>query len=266
MTSLGLGYMELAKYLNKRPSILPYELASMFVAVNYIKNYADYDSEVPEFREMGVSLTAVDTTRLETLLGLFNTICDRMTERMDRHSVHISKALDCCRDYTYQMERSMYAVYNLDLIWFLENFMHFNETDHPLNDMILKFIRYHLLYYIRGFMGNNYKRVDPGNPELGGRGVSIAFPRNSDELDSSIYSGVKTADFVKDSHWKKMLVAYYKQQPQPRAARALKPFAGAAQPVTITEIIKEKIGAGEPGCKWREFHPALKKEAEEIEL
>lgn len=268
MTSLGLGYRDLCQYLNRRPTILPYELASMFVAVNYVKNYADYDSEIPEFREMGVSLTAVDTVRLKSLVGFFNAICDRIVEKMDQHAGNITKALDCCMDYTYQMDPFMYKVFNVDLVWFLENFMFFNRRDHKLNDMIMRFIHFHLLYYIRGYMGNNYKIVDPGagKKELGGRGVSIAFPRTAEQFDESIYAKEDLPEFAKDSHWRKMLKAYYKTLGPVPVARRLRPLTRSIGADAIAEVIREKMHIGEQDCKWRNFKPAKKKLEPQLSL
>lgn len=261
MPSLGLGYKELCFYLNTRPDILPYELAKMLVAIYFVKNYADYDSPIEYFRQMGVSLTCVNTTQLKLHLELFNDICGRVIEKIHEHHSTITNSLQCCKDYTYDLARGDYAVYNLDLIWFLENIMFFNQTDAELNNRILKFIRHHFLYYIRGYMGNNYKDSKPGEPCLGGRGVSICFPRNRKELETSIYYGAGKPRFVKDTQWKKMLLAYYKSIPRKKAPAAKKSVSKniISRSAATVEYTPPTAQSFSISSKWGNFHPVQKK-------
>jgi Clostripain family len=261
MPSLGLGYKELCFYLNARPNILPYELAKMLVAVYFVKNYADYDSPIEYFRQMGVSLTCVNTTQLKTHLELFNRVCERVIEKINEHHSSITASLQCCKDYTYDLARGDYAVYNLDLIWFLENIMHFNKKDSVLNKRILEFIRHHFLYYIRGYMGNNYKDSSPGELCLGGRGVSICFPRNREELETSLYFGSGKPRFVKDSRWKKLLISYYKSIPRKKVVAAKKAVAKnlTSRSVGTLEHAAPIAQSFRISSKWDNFHPAKNK-------
>ena len=59
MPALGLGYTQLCKQFLHRPTIKAREVANLLVSIFYCTNYADYDSDVPEFRKMGVSLTSL---------------------------------------------------------------------------------------------------------------------------------------------------------------------------------------------------------------
>ncbi len=261
MPSLGLGYKELCYYLNARPQILPYELAKMLVAVYFVKNYADYDSPIVYFRQMGVSLTCVNTTQLKKHLELFNAICNRVIEKINEQHPTITASLQCCKDYTYDLARGDYAVYNLDLIWFLENIIHFNKSDAELNNKILEFIRHHFMYYVKGYLGNNYKDSNPGETCLGGRGVSICFPRSRKELETSIYYGSGKPKFVRDSKWKKLLLSYYKSLPKKKDIAAKKSIVKNARSRSVGQAGLVPATATQPlniNSKWNNFHPSQK--------
>ena len=169
---------------------------------------------------------------------------------------NITAALTCCKDYTYDLKRGDYAVYNLDLIWLLENIMFYNNTDPELNKMILEFIRHHFLYYIRGYLGNNYKDPKAGEPYLGGRGVAICFPRTKNELETSIYYGKGKPRFVRDTIWKKMLLSYYKMLPREKEI-AKTPVTRNINEHMRFEVEEDSATSTRPHdtrFKWHNFH------------
>jgi hypothetical protein len=61
-------------------------------------------------------------------------------------------------------------------------------------------------------MGNNYKKTVPGQRAVGGKGISICFPKNSEFSKSSMLAS-KQMRFYETSGWKELLNSYYSCKP-----------------------------------------------------
>lgn len=217
MPSTGLGYREMLGHLMKRPRITPDELANLFVSLYFSRNYADYESSI-DFSFMGVSLTCLDLNESEvgSLSDSLAGFANYLTANMPRLHIVIYNALHCCKDYTYS-EPNEYGVYNIDLVWFLENVIHFNKDpkksvfpdlvkDKTLHLLASDLIRLVKTRVMKGFLGNNYPKLEPGDKGLGGKGITITFPLNRHQFDGSALASMRLA---KMDPWKEMLKAYY---------------------------------------------------------
>src|SRR4029079_15584564 len=78
-----------------------------------------------------------------------------------------------------------YPMFDIDLIWFLENLLYYN-VDMSLDNKIFEVINRIQNYLITGTMGNNYVKRPPGSRAIGGNGVAICFPANKDHAEESI--------------------------------------------------------------------------------
>src|SRR5688572_693042 len=217
MPALGLGYTQFCKTFVARPKIKAREVANLLVSVFYCTNYADYDSDVPEFRKMGVSLTSLSLAGFESFSKCFTLLCKYLIEKLkskdDRTFVMISNARSRCMDYTYKNTEKLkaskvdYLMFNIDLIWFLQNLLYYN-LDVQLDNKIYDVINHLQTDLIAGFMENNYKKVPPGTRAIGCNGIAICFPVNEEHADESILKGNKIA-FYKKTGWKKLIYTYY---------------------------------------------------------
>ncbi len=225
--ALGIGYTELCKKIVERPHIIPEEIANMIVAVYYFRNYDDYDSPIAEFNQMGVSMTNISTRLLfkdpKQPGGSFEEImrefCDYLIDNMAKlHSI-IMQARKKCKDYTYanteelDPENIHYAVFNIDLQWFLTNLKFYNkEKDTQLDSLITNLlvnIQYNLIV---GFLGSNYKKTVLGGSTsfTGGNGLGILFPISKVQAEAydSLYTQTDVV-FYKKTNWDKVLHSYY---------------------------------------------------------
>lgn len=225
MPSTGVGYNDLINLLNKRPQIEPQELSKLLVAVNYANNYADYDCGREEFKNMGISLTCIDTQRIAELIkNYFNPFCDYLIKNISKKFLVFKKATEQCKDYTYvdysKPGHEDYGVYNIDLIWFLENILYYNTklaSDNEVIDRDLQVLTYRLiqeitLYLFKSSMSNNYEEPQIGTMSaIGGKGLAITLPKNGDQLENSIYYKKSGApNFVNETQWKELITIYIK--------------------------------------------------------
>ena len=217
MPALGLGYTQLCKQFLKRPTIKAREVANLLVSIFYCTNYADYDSDVPEFRKMGVSLTSLSLSNFNSFRDSFTILCkyliDKLKFKDDQTYVLLHNARAQCLDYTYKDTDKLkaskidYPMFNIDLIWFLENLLYYN-VDLPLDNKIFEVINQLQNNIIAGFMGNNYKKNSLGSRAIGGNGVAICFPANKEHAEESILKDNKIA-FFKTTGWRELLKLYY---------------------------------------------------------
>lgn len=239
MPALGLGYTQLCKQFLVRPTIKAKEVANLLVSIFYCTNYADYDSDVPEFRKMGVSLTSLSLANFQSFIDSFTVLCkyliDKLKKKDDQTYVLIRNARNQCLDYTYKDTDKLkaskvdYPMFNIDLIWFLENLLYYN-VDLPLDNKIFEVINQLQNHVIAGFMGNNYKKPSPGARAIGGNGVAICFPGRKDLAEESILKGGKIA-FYKTTGWKDLLTLYYNypfDEKKSKSKKKGKIFKGAA--------------------------------------
>jgi len=192
-------------------------VANLLVSIFYCTNYADYDSDVPEFRKMGVSLTSVSFSNFQPFIDSFTTLCryliDKLKNKDDQTYVLIRNARSQCLDYTYKDTDKLkagkidYPMFNIDLIWWLENLLYYN-VDMPLDNKIFEVINQLQNNVIAGFMGNNYKKSSPGSRAIGGNGIAICFPANKEHSEESILKDNKIT-FFKTTGWKELLNKYY---------------------------------------------------------
>lgn len=223
MPATGVGYNDLINLLNKRPLIKPHELAKLFVAVNYVNNYADYACGRVEFEKMGISMTCIDTNKIDDLIDdYFDPFCAHLIANMERLFVVFKRATEKCLDYTYvdysEPGHDDYGVYNIDMIWFLENILYYNTKlapsgkviDRDLQVLAHKLIQRITLNLYKSAMSNNYPEPPLGTePAIGGRGLAITLPKDAKQLENSIYyKNPGASNFVKVTLWKKLIKAY----------------------------------------------------------
>jgi len=222
MPALGLGYTALCKQFIKRPTIRPEEAANMIVAIYYNVNYADYDSEEAEFRKMGVSVTSLDLKAYNNFLIDFTRLCRMLIKQLknkDDYTYYLlNNARSKCLDYTYQntdrlsVSKIQYPMFNIDLIWLLENLLYYNLDD-KREELILNIIYRLQGRLITSFMSSNYKKPAMGNAAIGGNGIAICFPKNEGFSELSILKR-KEIKFYERSGWKKLLNTYYSYKPE----------------------------------------------------
>ena len=221
MPSSGVGYGSLINLLNQWPQIKSEELAKLLVAVNYSNNYADYAKGRKEFENMGVSLSCTDVGKLEDIISdYFDPLCDYLITKMKSLYLVFKKAAEQCNDYTYvdysKPDAEDYGVYNIDLIWFLENIMHFNTKEKKVIDVQLQLLASGLLqqislYLIKGYMSNNYEEAALGEtPIIGGKGIAITLPKNSEQLANADMYQKGLSNFVVNTKWKTLIKTYLK--------------------------------------------------------
>src|SRR5258705_572517 len=192
MPALGLGYKQFCKQFVERPTIKAREVANLLVSVFYCTNYADYDSDVPEFRKMGVSLTSLALSNFKPFADSFTTLCNYLINKLknkdDQTYVLIRNARGQCLDYTYKDTDKLkaskidYPMFNIDLIWLLENLLYYN-VDMALDNKIFEVINQLQNNLITGTMGNNYEKRPPGSRAIGGNGIAICFPANKEHAE-----------------------------------------------------------------------------------
>jgi len=122
-----------------------------------------------------------------------------------------------CFDYTYadtdnlEVSKIDFPMFNIDLIWFLENLLFYNENiglEQKIFDVIYQ-IQNNL---ITAHMENNYKKTILGSKAIGGNGIAICFPVSKEHADESILIDNKIS-FYKATGWKKLLFEYYNYKP-----------------------------------------------------
>jgi hypothetical protein len=249
MPALGLGYIHFCKQFVQRPTIKPKEVANLLVSVFYCTNYADYDCDVPEFRKMGVSLTSLSLSNFGSFADPFTKLCNYLIRKLrkkghegDQAYLLIRNARNQCLDYTYKDTDKLkaadidYPLFNIDLIWLLENMLYYN-VDMELDNMIFEVINQLQNYLITGTMGNNYVKNPPGSRAIGGNGVAICFPANKAHAEESILKDKKIS-FFKTTGWREMLYLYYNYAFSPKKYKNKKnTFDGmvAEEPLKIDE-------------------------------
>lgn len=213
--ALGIGYVDFCRFVIRRAKIKPDELAKLLVAVYYTIRYEDYDQPlVPEFQNMGVSFTCADTNFIsELIIPNLTRFCSEVIKDMDGFVNVLLPAITTCEDYTYA-DPLRFKVFNIDLIWFLENIifqigMSEKKFD-TIGQLAFFLIRDIKIYLITGYLGNNYKKTTLGVPALGGRGITITFPKNQDHAINSILENPEIIpEFYKVTKWKEMLMGFY---------------------------------------------------------
>ena len=214
---LGKGYGTFCKKLNERPQIKYDEIADLLVSIYYTFMYNDYDQpDSPKiFNKMGVSLTSLDTSDLFYFTKAFLNFCKLLKDNMDEVHLLIAKARDNCFDFTYVTETE-FSVYNIDLVWFLENLLTFSRADKKNEQLvaaILEVIRITMLYLRKSFMGANYQDPYPGERKRVCRGITITFPKRKEGLTDS-YNQISPekrgrVKFYHDTGWPGVLECYF---------------------------------------------------------
>jgi hypothetical protein len=214
MPALGIGYQNLCEAILERPQIKPEELGKMMVAVFYAERYADYeDPDDPDntvFAKMGVSLTCADTLEFENkIFPKLEEFCGVLETVMPSFRDNLRLALDACKDYTYANPQ-VYDMYNIDLVWLLENIIFQNPNPstpnlRKINDLALELIRDLKVYLMSGFLANNYQKASLGVEAIGGKGISITFPRRIVDYDDSELA----EEFFPIDVWKSMIKKFY---------------------------------------------------------
>lgn len=231
MPAAGIGYADFYRNITSRPRINNKEIANLLVSTYYTNKYFDYDDGTPNpeknpFFSMGVSLTNLCTIRINDFIKEFTSFCTFLN---DQHNFEIlfpifHAARNCCKDYTYNLKNpDEYAMYNIDLPWFLENLSHFSKRRtfpkipdnirHELQDRIIR-LQLLLIHDLRrGFLSSNYKDAHPGKLELGGNGITITFPETSKQINNSILQFAKSekSDFYDQTGWEDFIKRYAKK-------------------------------------------------------
>lgn len=220
MPALGLGYTQLCSHFINRPAIKAGEVANLLVSIYYYNNYADYES-APEYKEMGVSLTSICLSDFKKFVDPFTKLCEhfiqKFKDRDDKTYELFKSARSMCFDYTYKDTDSLetskidFPMFNIDLIWFLENLLFYNEND-DLEQKIFDVLYQLQNNLITAHMENNYKKTILGSKAIGGNGIAICFPANKEHAGESILIDNKIT-FFKTTGWKKLLFEYYNYKP-----------------------------------------------------
>ena len=212
MPALGMGYSLFVKLITEKPGLKPHELAKMLVSVFYSIRFDDYLSS-EEFKYMGISLTCTESNLYTDMVFTpLKKLIKNLRDNMPQHASDIYKSLGKCRDFTYS-KSTEYDMYNLDLIWFLENlFLHTNDIQLKID--ISTTILNIRLYLTRGHMENNYDTPSLTNKEryIGARGIAITFPKTEGYYKRSILNqnkGIYLPFFV-ETYWRDMVRAFYK--------------------------------------------------------
>ena len=215
---LGKGYSNFCRKLNERPQAKYDEIADLLISLYYANMYDDYDQEgAPvSFSKMGVSLTCADATDLKYFTDKFFDFCEILKNNMDDIHLIFVVSIDKCHDFTYEPEEQ-FGVYNIDLMWFLENLLYFNRmSDMPheqLEISINGLMRICMLYLRKSFMGSNYQDPYPGNRKRVCRGITITFPikkggltDNYNQIGPERRAEIK---FYKKTGWPMVLEKYF---------------------------------------------------------
>ncbi|MBN8699053.1 MAG: hypothetical protein J0L54_05530 [Chitinophagales bacterium] len=214
---LGKGYSTFCRKLTERTQLKYDEIGDLLISIYYTNMYDDYDQEdaPADFKKMGVSLTSLDTSDLHYFTEEFRRFCRILKDNMDELHLVIAEARDKCYDFTYNDE-SAYGVYNIDLVWFLENLLFFNHTytkNYELEASVTSLIRIIMLYLRKSFMGANYKDPYPGKRKRVCRGITITFPKRkeglSDEASHISDARRNSVAFYKTTHWPALLELYF---------------------------------------------------------
>ena len=138
----------------------------------------------------------------------------------DQAYLLIRNARSQCLDYTYKDTDKLkaakidYPMFNIDLIWFLENLLYYN-VDMGLDNKIFEVINKIQNYLITGTMGNNYVKKPPGSRAIGGNGVAICFPGKRAHAEESILKK-NNISFFKTTGWRELLYLYYDYKYDPK--------------------------------------------------
>ncbi|NOT52814.1 MAG: hypothetical protein HOP10_16275 [Chitinophagaceae bacterium] len=216
MPAAGVGYADFLRKIISRPHVTGREIAGLLLSVFFTNKYDDYDGEDESFRKMGVSLTNLKMDEMPRFISLFSQFCMFLSDGMEKYVHIIQKARKCCQDHTYDEKPEAFDMFNIDLVWFVENVIHFNRKS--LKDKELELLALDLLYAITvrlryGYVGNNYKKYKPGVPAIGGNGISITFPQTKQHYKNSMLPNKKKVNkkFAADTNWISFLESYYKQ-------------------------------------------------------
>jgi hypothetical protein len=111
-------------------------------------------------------------------------------------------------------------MFNIDLIWLLENLLYYN-VDMALDNKIFEVINALQNNVIVGTMGNNYVKRSPGGKAIGGNGIAICFPAKKEHAAESILKDNKIS-FFKTTGWKELLTLYYNYKYDPKKYKGKK--------------------------------------------
>ncbi len=244
--ALGVGYTELCELITKRAKIKPAELARLIVAVYYTVRYSDYDDPAATeatFKNMGVSFTCVDTEAwTKNILPVFTEFCTEIINDISAFSPVLLASINTCKDYTYS-NPLVYKVFNIDLIWLLENIIfQINKSAKPFDKikyLVFVLIKDIKLLLIDAYLGNNYKKTVPGIKALGGKGITITFPKVPSDYQFSLVKPGSDIEFYTITNWRKMLLHFYDtiQRKEANTMALLKDVSGVK---TLANIHNDK--------------------------
>lgn len=221
----GIGYDDFAEFMLKKHSTIRYdELANNLVGIYFKHNYDDYLGS-DEFSSMGVSLSCIDLGSYtgidsfgwktkDVIWWKFAALAKHLYNNLPALWKVVSWSRRKCVDYTYTKPNE-YCVYNIDLMWFVENLLHYNIlygrksnkhlVDPDLHRYASRLAMELSMRFIKSNLASNYKELEINSiePQLGGRGLAITFPANTEQFDLSIYAddGV----FKGNVYWRKFL-------------------------------------------------------------
>jgi len=222
---LGIGYDDFAEFLiQKHATVKDDELANNLVGIYFKNNYDDYLAS-EEFSHMGVSLSCVDMGPDNNVRDPYNRkIGDAAYWKMDRLSDYLYDNLERlwkvlwwsrhkCVDYTYMDDPDFFGTYNIDLLWFLENLMHYNHLFGKRGQLVDTDLQIHVsrlhaelsMRFVKSNLASNYKglEINSTKPQLGGKGIAITFPVTEDQFFNSIYGNELIFDGNKK--WKRFI-------------------------------------------------------------
>jgi hypothetical protein len=230
----GFGYdYFLQSFYNGRTCQRPEELSKMLVATFYQKRYDDYynykDPSDRTFFDYGIAAGMADTRYTEATKTILTALNKHLLlAKDDTHETAvlslIINARNKCGDFTYMPEATTnyFGMYNIDLIWFLENIAYgaAERVDTSANTAYyskLERLCYQLIiqikiYLLQGFISNNYKIANPllATEQRDSRGITLSFPKTKTAFEDSILSSKSEFyDLGIETSWNELLLWYY---------------------------------------------------------
>ena len=200
---------------------------------------------------MGVSLTSLYLSNFKSFTDSFTVLCkyliDKLKFKDDHTYVLLHNARAQCLDYTYKDTDKLkaskidYPMFNIDLIWFLENLLYYN-VDLPLDNKILKSSISFKTMLLPGSWVIIIKKIPWDQEPLVVMVLLFVSRQIKQHAEESILKDNKIA-FFKTTGWRELLKLYYnyKFDEKKSKAKAGPTFKGLTLEKSLAENQKRLI-------------------------
>lgn len=231
----GIGYDLWTKKLLQLPNMKQDEVAKMLVAQYYISRFDDYidkslkDPTQGSFYHYGISMSCIDMSRFLQTAVNFTSFVDQMIFLLKNTNestaikivTAIKKSREKCADFTYNLPTDAYPIYNIDMIWFLENIAHNlkvlqveKEYEGVVKDLrvyafeVITEIKLKLLI---SYCQNNYSlpSLTDKLSYTGGYGITITFPSKEEYIEESSLSEIANFPEYEQTGWGDFIILYF---------------------------------------------------------